>query len=196
MGRMEGSRDTARLVLLNGPPAAGKSTVAAALLEEFGHEGRLAVLEHDAFAEMGGAHLAAGARATDIWATALEALVAAAKTYLGAGMSVLVVVNYGVERKSLLDNMLAPYEPRHVVILPPWRTNRGRVLSRVAAGQPPRRLGDISEEAHRQFHADLTAMARNGEFDDVIASPRIRLETIARRVARHLGLIERGHTAT
>jgi hypothetical protein len=196
MGGMDGTPDTARLVLLNGPPAAGKSTVAAAVLEQFGREGRLAVLEHDAFAEMGGAHLAAGVGATDVWAPALDAAVAAAKAYLGAGMAVLLVVNYGVERKSLLEGMLAPYQPRHVVILPPWGTNRGRVLGRTAVDHPPRRLGDISEEAHRQFHADLTAMARNGEFDDVITSARIRPATMAKRVARHLGVTDPGHATT
>jgi hypothetical protein len=193
---MERSHDTARLVLLTGPPAAGKSTVAAAVLEEFGHEGRLAVLEHDTFAEMGGAHLAAAAGAADVWATALDALVAATKSYLGAGISVLLVASYGVERKSLLDSVLAPYEPRHVVILPPWGANRGRLLGRSAADDSPRRLADISEEAHRQFHADLTAMARHGDFDDVITSARMRPATIARRVARHLGVVDFGPPLT
>jgi hypothetical protein len=65
------------------------------------------------------------------------------------------------------------------------------VLGRSGASEPPRQLADISEDAHRQFHADLTTMARNGEFDDVVTSARTRPETIARRVARHLGVIDR-----
>jgi hypothetical protein len=138
---------------------------------------------------MAGAHLP-GSPTRQSWDAALEALIAAAKAYHAAGLSVLVVVSYGRERKILLGRLLAPHVPRHVVILPPWTTNRRRMLSRLA--DQPRlrqpRLRQIGSDEHRRFYDDLSAMARSGEFDEVITSARMAPGTIAERVARQLGL--------
>jgi AAA domain len=169
--------------LLNGPPGVGKSAPAAAVLTAFGSTGRLAVLEHDAFAEMAGAHF----RAAQTWEAALQALIAAAKAYLEAQLSTLVVVNYGRDRKAVLERLLAPYVPRHVVILPPWATNRERTHDRVAHDPAPR-LPHIGWEAHGRFYEDLTAMAQGGEFTEVITSARMSPDAIAARLALHLGL--------
>jgi hypothetical protein len=159
--------------------------VATATLEGFGGSGRLAVIEHDSFAEMAGAHLP-GSPTRQTWDSALEAMIAAAKAYHAAGLSVLVVVSYGRERKLLLGRLLAPHVPRSVVILPPWSTNRRRMLSRLAGDQP--RLRQIGWDEHRRFYDDLSAMARSGEFDEIITSARMAPGTIAERVARQLGL--------
>jgi hypothetical protein len=171
------------VVLLNGPPGAGKSAAAAAVLTAFGNTGRLAVLEHDAFAEMAGAHL----RAEHIWDAALQALIAAAKAYRAAQLSTLVVVNYGRDRKAVLERLLAPYVPRQVVILPPWADNRERTLRRLADDRPPL-LPHIGWEAHRRFYEDLAAMAQAGEFTEVISSGQLSADAIAARLAHHLGL--------
>ncbi len=143
---------------------------------------------------MAGAHLP-GSPTRQTWDAALEALIAAAKAYHAAGLSVLVVVSYGRERKILLGRLLAPHVPRHVVILPPWTTNRRRMLSRLAVQPRLRqsrlrqpRLRQIGSDEHRRFYDDLGAMARSGEFDEVITSARMAPGTIAERVARQLGL--------
>src|SRR6476659_2531061 len=106
-----------KLVLLNGPPGAGKSTVAAALKARFTGSARLAVLEHDDFAVMAGAP-AEGEASARIWTTALGALASAARTYVGDDFAVLVVVNYGQARKQVLTRLLDPVPVSHVLLLP------------------------------------------------------------------------------
>jgi hypothetical protein len=60
------------------------------------------------------------------------------------------------------------------------------MLSRLADDQPG--LRHIGWGEHRRFYDDLTAMARSGEFDEVITSARMAPGTVAERVARQLGL--------
>lgn len=181
----EGTRSG--LVLLNGPPGAGKTTVATAVLDGFGPTGTLAVLEHDAFAQMAGAHLADSTSADGIWGAALEALAAAAKAFLGRGRSVLVVVNYGEARKAELRDLLAPFQARHVLLLPSWSTAQRRLHDRLSAVAPPR-FHQLAEHERRAFYDDLHAMANAGEFDEVIDSGCLDPVVAAGRVASLLGL--------
>jgi hypothetical protein len=176
-----------RLVLLNGPPAAGKTTVAAALKARFAGSGRLAVLEHDDFALMAGAP-AVGEASVRTWTTSLHALTAAARTYVEAEFSVLVVVNYGRARKEVLERLLDPIPIRQVILLPPWEANHARVLERHSAAASPPALPYIGLDAHRQFHQDLCSMVGDGEFDEVIDSAQGDLQVAETCLTHHLGL--------
>ena len=175
-----------RLVLLNGPPAAGKTTVAAALRARFAGTSRLAVLEHDDFALMAGAP-AAGEASVRTWTAGLHALAAAAHAYVEADFSVLVVVNNGRARKALLERLLEPIPIRHVLLLPSWEVNHARVLERRSAVSPPA-LPYIGVDAHRQFYQDLCSMAADGEFDEVIDSGDENFEMTETHLTHHLGL--------
>jgi len=175
-----------RLVLLNGPPAAGKTTVAAGLKARFAGTGRLAVAEHDDFALMAGAP-AAGEASMRIWTSGLHALTAAARAFTADGLSVLVVINYGRARKELLEQLLDPTPIRHVLLLPPWEVSRARILERHGAPSP-HALPYIGLDAHRQFYEDLRSMADEGEFDEVIDSAHESVQAADSRLARHLGL--------
>jgi chloramphenicol 3-O-phosphotransferase len=175
----------ARVVLLDGPPGAAKTTVAARLQARFAGTGRLAVLEHDHFLLMAGAP-EAGDASEGIATASLHALIAAAREYVEAGMSVLVVVNYGRARKELLDRLLSPTPVRHVLLLPPLEVSRARVLERLASAAPPP-LPDIGWAAHRQFYEDLCSMASDGDFDEVIDSAG-SIQRTDDHLVRHLGL--------
>ena len=178
-----------RFVLLNGPPGAGKTTVAAALKARFRGAGRLAVLEHDDFALMAGAP-AVGEASERSWSAGLRALVAAARTYAENDFAVLVAVNYGRARKALLEQLLDPTPIRQVLLLPPWEVTRARVLERGSAESAPA-LPYIGLDAHSTFYQDLTLMAGEGEFDEVIDSADEDVEAVVRRLADHLGLLLR-----
>ena len=176
-----------RLVLLNGPPAAGKSTVAKKVLERNGASGRCVVLEYDMFADAAGRLVAPqGEIGTRIWKAALPAIIAAARAYLQLGFSVLIVMTYERRIKGKLERLLVAEEPVFVTLMPPsWDASEERRRSRV---RDTKELEEFDWESHRQFYDELVDMARAGEFDDVMDTSDMDLDMAADRIAKHLGL--------
>jgi chloramphenicol 3-O-phosphotransferase len=175
-----------RLVVLNGPPAAGKSTIAKKVLERNGAGGRCVVLEYDMFADAAGRLVAPhGEIGTRIWKAALPAVIAAARAYLQSGFSVLIVMTYERRIRGKLERLLSVEEPLFVTLMPSWEASEERRRSRV---HNAKELEEFDWDSHRQFYDELVDMAKAGEFDDVIDTSEMDIDTAADRIAEHLGL--------
>jgi hypothetical protein len=155
----------------------------------FASSGRLAVLEHDDFAVMAGVPRTHEQTAGLVWHAALHAMAASARAYLETGLAVLVIVNYGRERRRLLEQLLAPAPVRQVLLLPDWEVNRTWTVERMHGAAAPD-LPHIGWDAHKKFHDDLVAMSSDGLFDEVINPDSFGLDEIVDRLAWHLGLAE------
>ena len=177
----------ARLVLLNGPMAAGKSTVARIVLERYGTAGRCVVLEYDTFADAAGRLVAprTGPIGARIWKAALPAIIAAARAYLALEFSVLIVMTYERRLKGKLQHLLEAERPSFVALLPPWGVSEARCRGRTT---DCREVEELDWEDHRQFYDELVDMARAGEFHEVIDTSEVAPEEAADRIAERLGL--------
>ena len=149
--------------------------------------GSLAVLEHDDLAVMADVHNTPREKAGGVWQAALHALAASALAYLESGLAVLAIVNYGRERRKLLEHLLEPAPVRQVVVLPPWELNRAWTVERIHAANPPEGQ-HIGWAAHQRFYDDLVAMAGDGMFDAVINPAQLDLDEMVDLLARQLGL--------
>ena len=178
-----------RIIFVNGPTAAGKTTAARKLLEKYGRRADFAIVERDLFEDLAGRmQVEPGSPIQHhIWEVAMPVMTAASKAYLRQGFSVIFVLPFDKKTHTKLNRTFATYDRRFICLLPTWRTNRARRMKRMN-GTGDAELQMFGWDGLQRLHEHLGNMADDGLFDEVIDSGRLSPTQIAYRLARHLPL--------
>jgi len=172
-----------RLVVLTGPIAAGKNTVADELARSLTERGRTVVVaDVDDVAAMVGAP---GAAATGLWFAAHEAHGALVGRWMRSAVDDIVVVGpiYSTEEQAALTEALPDGAPILWIVidapvsvtLPRAQSDPGRVLSR----DP-----DFHHAAHRRFRELLPTIPATRVFN----SENLKADQIASAIMQMLGV--------
>ncbi len=178
-----------RLVLVNGPSGVGKSSAAAILHQRVGAKGDVVVIEHDHFADMAGAQYvpASGAPWATVWKVALPPTIAACRSFLDQGLTVVLVITYGSQGgQARMQREFGAYDMFQLMLLPSWEVTEARIKQRIAERQSDRELQDGGWAGTRAFYDELAAMADAGVMDVVIDTSNMTPAEVATELERHV----------
>lgn len=177
-------RSRGRLIVIDGPTAAGKTTTASALAAIWGRH--LVVLERDDLARLTGypewPHAADDRQRRTLWMAAARHCEILAKDLLRHGTDVAIVTTLTSERMAALRHRLRSLDPTLVLLLPSWGVNVKRRQQRMRTHGSPKELDLFDWDAHRAFYDDLSAGAEEEVFDVVLDTGRLSPQGAARRL--------------
>ena|ERR1700681_1867136 len=181
-----------RLLFLSGPTGVGKTASVRELHLMCGARGRLAVVERDVLAEMGGRQTVAlgSLPQGENWRRASRQSLLVVDDFLADGFDTILTSHFREHELRHLRSCYLPYNPLAILLLPTWEVNERRRQSRVDSAVPDHRanleLDLFGWTAHRALYDDQARMARAGQFDLVIDSSDLTPAQVAMRLVDSL----------